>query len=108
MSKHTPGPWLIGTPPPNGEMTVGTEQGLMVAVATTGLDMPTGANARLIAAAPETAAERDRLKEINAELLEALTLILDLNDHEVWTKESWRIALDKAHTAIVKATGDNQ
>jgi len=30
------------------------------------------ANARLIASAPETAAERDRLKEINAELLEAL------------------------------------
>lgn len=29
------------------------------------------ANARLIAAAPETAAERDRLKEVNAELLEA-------------------------------------
>lgn len=30
---------------------------------------------RLIAAAPETAAERDRLKEINAELVEALTKI---------------------------------
>lgn len=30
------------------------------------------ANARLIAAAPETAAERDRLKEANAELLQAL------------------------------------
>ncbi len=29
-------------------------------------------NARLITAAPETAAERDRLKEINAELLESL------------------------------------
>ncbi len=32
------------------------------------------ANARLIAAAPETAAERDRLREINKDLLEALTL----------------------------------
>lgn len=30
------------------------------------------ADARLIAAAPETAAERDRLKEVNAELLAAL------------------------------------
>ena len=30
------------------------------------------ANARLIAAAPETAAERDRLRESNAELVEAL------------------------------------
>lgn len=52
MSKHTPGPWRIGAPPPNGELTIGTEQGLMVAVATTGLDMPTEANARLIAASP--------------------------------------------------------
>jgi hypothetical protein len=35
------------------------------------------ANARLIAAAPETAAERDRLKALNAELLEALRLTAD-------------------------------
>ena len=35
------------------------------------------ANAHMIAAAPETAAERDRLKEINAELLEALQTILN-------------------------------
>lgn len=53
MSKHTPGPWRIGTPPPNGEQTVGTQQGLMVAVATTGAGMPTEANARLIAVVPE-------------------------------------------------------
>jgi len=33
------------------------------------------ANARLIAAAPETAEERDRLKEINKELLEALEYV---------------------------------
>jgi hypothetical protein len=35
------------------------------------------ANARLIAAAPETAAERDRLKALNAELLEVLRLTAD-------------------------------
>lgn len=34
------------------------------------------ANAKFIAAAPETAAERDRLKEINAELLAALIGLL--------------------------------
>lgn len=50
---HTPGPWCIGAPPPNGEQTIGTQQGLMVAVATTGAGTPTKANARLIAAAPE-------------------------------------------------------
>ncbi len=38
------------------------------------------ANARLIAAAPETAAERDRLREINAELLAALDLLVDAID----------------------------
>jgi len=52
-TKHTPGPWKIGTPPPNGEQTIGTYHGLMVAVATTGVGMPTIANARPIAAAPD-------------------------------------------------------
>ncbi len=33
------------------------------------------ANAKLIAAAPETAAERDRLKAVNAELLEAVLTV---------------------------------
>lgn len=55
-TKHTPGPWIIGTPPPNGEQTIGTGSagGVMVAVATTGVDMEaiTLANAHLIAAAP--------------------------------------------------------
>ena len=52
-AKFTPGPWKIGTPPPNGEQTIGTSQGLMVAVATTGAGVQTKANAILIAAAPE-------------------------------------------------------
>ena len=51
--KYTMGPWRIGAPPPNGEQTIGTNQGLMVAVATTGSGIPTKANAHLIAAAPE-------------------------------------------------------
>lgn len=32
-ARHTPGPWRIGTPPPNGEQTIGTNYGLMVAIA---------------------------------------------------------------------------
>mgnify|MGYP001612566934 FL=1 len=39
------------------------------------------ANARLIAAAPETAAERDRLKAVNADLMEALENIRHELDH---------------------------
>ena len=48
-----PGPWGIGTPPPNGEQTIGTRQGLALAVATTGIGMEaeTLANATYIAAA---------------------------------------------------------
>lgn len=48
--KHTPEPWKIGAPPPNGEQTIGTEQGLMVAVATTGAGVSSEANARRIVA----------------------------------------------------------
>lgn len=83
---HTPGPWRIGTPPPNGEQTIG-HKGLMVAVVTTGAGCPTMANARLISAAPD--------------LLEALRAILE--------HTSVHIALaHRAHEVIRKATGDNQ
>ena len=55
---HTPGPWYVSTPPPNGEQIIGNEKGMMVAVATTGVGLhnnttTTLANARLIAAAPD-------------------------------------------------------
>ena len=82
--KHTPGPWKIGTPPPNGEQTVGTDQGLMVAVATTGAGVQTKANASLIAAAPDLL---DVLEELVAEFgVCGLT--------------------EKACAAIAKATGE--
>ena len=81
--KHTPGPWKIGTPPHNGEQTVGTDQGLMVAVATTGAGVQTKANASLIAAAPDLL---DVLEELVAEFgVCGLT--------------------EKARAAIAKATG---
>lgn len=65
---QTPEPWCIGTPPPNGEQTIGTRQGRMIAIATTGIGMKeeTLAYATYIAAAnPKVIAallaERDRL-----------------------------------------------
>ena len=84
MTEHTPGPWgattrqrswdwvVFQASDPNTEICQmfhdGTDENL------------TGeANARLIAAAPETAAERDRLREINAELVEALEA------HRAWS-----------------------
>jgi len=88
---HTPGPWeikwigggkqspIIPTNAPGSELFEPiaivphddyTEHGLP----------EIRANAALIAAAPETAAERDKLREINAELLKALANILYAHD----------------------------
>lgn len=94
-TQHTPRPWKIGTPPPNGEQTIGAYQGLMVAVATTGSGTPTEANARLIAAAPE--------------LLEALQGVFNAcllaNEDEAIPFELDGDLLDAASAAIAKATG---
>ena len=56
--RHTPGPWRMGTPGPNGCYTVGTERGLMTAMVAHSINEPdqaeqAEADARLIAAAPE-------------------------------------------------------
>lgn len=90
MTKHTAAPWHIGTPPPNGEQAIGAQNGMMVAIATTGVGMKeeTLANARLIAAAPE--------------LLEALKDVLDkipLTDSGYFETPTAR----KARAAIAKA-----
>lgn len=67
--QHTPGPWKH-----EGFTTVFAPDGLSVAhtVPHHQGKEEAQANARLIAAAPETAAERDHLKETNAALLSAL------------------------------------
>ena len=66
MSEHTPGPWMIGTAGPNGCRTIGTTDGLMVAVVAHSLNhadqyAQAVANARLIADAPDMRAEIERL-----------------------------------------------
>jgi hypothetical protein len=58
--------------------------------------------ANLFAAAPETAAERDRLKEINAELLEALKA---MTDKYGGMYDEWQEADIKARAAIARAEG---
>ena len=83
MTKHTAAPWHVGMPPPNGEQAIGAENGMMVAIATTGVGMKeeTLANARLIAAAPE--------------LLEALKEMVKDFEKDV--------VMIKARAAIIKA-----
>ena len=85
--KHTPGPWRIGTAPPNGEQAIGTIRGMMVAVATTGVGMEkeTLANASLIAATPE--------------LLEALRMWLDIHETPAGFAGKYGKALDAAIAA---------
>lgn len=89
-NQHTPGPWTFGpcyveAGKPfgyyvNGPKSEADEYGITERICTTP-NVRWGerqiANARLIAAAPETAAERDRLREINQELIEALAGLID-------------------------------
>lgn len=89
---HTPGPWIANDHLKNGqwqilgqEYTISNDLGdyvrpVIVSVMGGGnrpFYSEAEANARLIAAAPETAAERDRLKEINKELLENLKALME-------------------------------
>lgn len=93
-TKHTPGPWRIGSHGPNGYHTVGTERGLMVAMVAHSVNYideceQAIGDACLIAAAPE--------------LLEALRLMRKHygncgNAHQ-------QAAADAADVAIAKATG---
>ena len=72
MTTHTPGPWRVTW---SGSEPAGH---FLLHQAKDGVDASTrDATARLIAAAPETAAERDTLKAINAELLAALGRIAE-------------------------------
>ena len=91
-AEHTPGPWHIGAPPPNGERTISTEKGLMVSVATTGLGVPTLANARLIAAAPD--------------LLQALEAFIAVAGDYPEMEEFASPEMRMARAAIAKAKGE--
>ncbi|CAL8974569.1 hypothetical protein RHODGE_RHODGE_03289 [Rhodoplanes serenus] len=100
-AKHTPGPWTVEDPlGPEALWIVeaGKKPHEWRCIAMVcrddlddhdDLDLPIGAgeqraNARLIAAAPETAAERDRLREVNAELVEALRFYSDEWERDVF------------------------
>lgn len=110
MAEHTPGPWFVEMP--NWQ----TPHVWINAVGSSGVakietcDYGDGkgeritdedlANARLIAAAPETAAERDRLKEVNAELLAALKAVMG-----EWKDGYGLNCVEQVRAAIAKAEG---
>ncbi len=60
---------------------------------------------QLIAAAPETAAERDRLREVNAELLAALEEAIDVVDTIGHLTRKQHLLLEQWRSAIAKAEG---
>ena len=109
QSKHTPGPWTYQGIGPSFDVTAQATSGARfmgrfiarcperVAGFEPTEEDERQANARLIAAAPETAAERDRLKAINAELLGQLeeAVRVDAGD-PMWPR--------RASAAIAKAT----
>lgn len=103
-TKHTPGPWqaqdywVIGCVEDSWHIMAGANTDYPWRVAKV---FRSEADAHLIAAAPETAAERDRLKEVNAELLEALKTFPGFTD-DVTIGDAW---LEKAWAATAKAEG---
>ncbi len=106
-SAHTPGPWYFdwlgderGWILDNqanyiAEIVTHDEMGFYVS------EDQQKANARLIAAAPETAKERDGLKVLNAELLDACKQVLDAQIDFALCEREFRIL----SSVIAKAEG---
>lgn len=97
-AKHTPGPWAVIEGDFRGVKIEGEDQ---AEVARCPGDKQGRIDARLIAAAPKTAAERDRLKEVNAGLLEVAQGIL-ADDMLQYLPAEY---VSKVRAAIAKATG---
>lgn len=112
---HTPGPWSFQ----KDYLTVySSSTGKTQAIAKVLFSLPHNAaspcvprdqaesNVHLIAAAPETAAERDRLKAINAELLEALEIIASQSSGIPGSTNRADCMAAIARAAIAKARGE--
>jgi hypothetical protein len=110
MTKHTPGPWHYQ---PELNLVSGDDWTVCYIPTVERRDYRRGeeeANARLIAAAPEIAAERDRLHQVNADLVEALKLAIDDLYHLTGRMEdagSYDHTINQGNVAIAKATADD-
>ena len=98
-TKHTPGPWRV-----DGLLIKAIDHGRWFGIAKAGGSRLTIdgniANAALIASSPDLLAERDRLREVNAELVAALkTADIELS------MGHYTIARDRMRAAIAKAEG---
>jgi hypothetical protein len=105
MSAHTPGPWRFSSDGHIVSASTGervcTPHSTLLGGKVSDQIKDLKRNARLIAAAPETAAERDRLREVNAELLAALLAMQAFIEGEPDAVEPFGLI----RAAIAKATG---
>jgi len=93
---HTPGPWWFTATEKEGYYVAGAGDKELT-------NLISREDARLIAAAPETAAERDRLKTINSELVDAIEGVLH---HEIYgTSTSYPAALQHCRAVLARARG---
>ena len=93
---HTPGPWWFTATEEEGYYVAGAGDKELT-------NLISREDARLIAAAPETAAERDRLKTINSELVDAIEGVLH---HEIYgTSTSYPAALQHCRDVLARARG---
>lgn len=100
-NKHTPGPWQVNKKVKTTVETCADGQGINIIADCSDIDglrtrTESESNAALIAQAPDLLAERDRLRQINAELAYALKGIIE-GDSPNW--------LDIARAALAKAKG---
>ena len=72
MVKHSPEPWNVDVPPEGGVVVCDANGAVLIRFEDYYDEAVLDEDSLLVAAAPKTAAERDRLKAMNAELLEAL------------------------------------
>ena len=108
-NKHTPGPWQVNKKVKTTVETCADGQGINIIADCSDVDgirsrAEDQANAALIAQCPDLLAERDRLREVNAELLAALRDIerSDTSNGGTFVKELQSIA----RAALAKAKGE--
>lgn len=124
MAEHTPGPWhYIGDEDGDFVIYAGEEfianigqpiqavcENPKTKLVAFDLDQ---ANTRLIAAAPETAAERDRLLEVNTDLVSALgalagwsAKVLERGEVDMALFRELSSILELSHRSLAKAQGE--
>lgn len=116
MTEHTPGPWTVRLAGSQSGSTreIAQKQSREFPHPITVARMVSGTkdDARLIAAAPETAAERDRLRETVAELATAADdIAAELTDlmSDCWGKANYDTpAQQKLAAALARAKGESE